>query len=270
MARLILIVLLLLSASCPAATSAETAAPSKTRVLFVGNSLLYVNNLPRMASALAASQPGGPQVETATFVAPGGNLAQRWDDGHAADAMRKGAWEVLVLQERGGLLACMADADKRQEAECRNSQRAHRQFSELAKTRGVRVLLIATWGPDALWQQKLDRGVRTIARGSNAEVLPAGAVLRAYAATHPQAPLFDAGFHTSLQGSLILAAQLYRAITGRDAQARDVTLDFPLLPPNASIKSNAPMESQQQIAGDGKRIVIKADALAPLLQAAKP
>lgn len=269
MARLLLIVLLLLPVSCPAAMSVENAVPSKTRVLFVGNSLIYVNNLPRLVSALAASQPGGPQVETATFVAPGGNLAERWDDSHAADAMRNGAWDVLVLQERGGLLACMADADKRQEPECRNSQRAHRQFAELAKTRGVRVLLIATWGPDALWQRKLDRGVRTIARDSDAKVLPAGTALRAYAATHPQPPLFDAGFHTSLQGSLILAAQLYGAITGHDVQARDVILDFPLLPPNALIKPDARLESQKQLAGDGKRIVIKAAVLAPLLEAAK-
>jgi len=47
-------------------------------------------------------------------------------------------------------------------------------------------------------------------------------------------------------------------------------LDFPLLPPNALVKPDAPLESQEQIAGDGKRIVIKADALAPLVEAAKP
>jgi len=200
MVRLFLIVLLVWPAFCRAATAPDHQAQSITRVLFLGNSLIYVNNLPRMLSALAASQSEGPHIETATFVAPGGNLAERWDDGHAAEAMRNGAWNVLVLQERGGLLACMADVDKRQEPECRNSQRAHRQFVELAKTRRMRVVLLATWGPDALWQQKLDRGVRALARGNDAEVLPAGTVLRAYAATHPQPPLFDAGFHPSLQG----------------------------------------------------------------------
>lgn len=269
MARLLLIVLLWLPAFCPAATPPDNQPQSKARVLFIGNSLIYVNYLPRMLSALAASQPEGPRIETATFVAPGGNLAERWDDGHAAEAMRNGAWDVLVLQERGGLLACMADADTRQAPECRNSQRAHRQFVELAKTRRMRVVLLATWGPDALWQQKLDLGLRALARGNDAEVLPAATVLRAYAATHPQPPLFDAGFHTSVQGSLILAAQLYRFISGRDARARDVILDFPLLPPNALINPDGPLESQPQNAGDGKRIVIKADALAPLIQAAQ-
>ena len=45
---------------------------------------------------------------------------------------------MLVLQERGGLLACMADSGRKSETDCRNSQRAHRQFAALAKTRGIR------------------------------------------------------------------------------------------------------------------------------------
>ncbi|MEO6366225.1 MAG: hypothetical protein ABIO38_09310, partial [Luteimonas sp.] len=126
MARLLLSVLLLLAAPCPPALSADDAARAEIRVLFVGNSLTYVNNLPRMVEALASSQPAGPRIETSTFVAPGGSLDERWKDGHASAAMVNGAWDVLVLQERGGLLACMADADKRQTTECRNSQRAHR------------------------------------------------------------------------------------------------------------------------------------------------
>jgi len=103
--------------------------------------------------------------------------------------------------------------------------------------------LLATWGPDALWQQKLDRGIAAIARSNDAKVLPTGTVLRAYAAAHPQQPLFDTWFHTSLQGSLIIAAQLYRAFSGRDAQARDISIDFPLLPPNALVKPDAPLKA---------------------------
>ena len=52
-----------------------------------------------------------------------------------------------------------------------------------------------------------------------------------------------------------------------DAQARDVTIDFPLLPANALVKADAPMEGQPQLAGNGKRIVVKAEAIAMLLAA---
>ena len=86
--------------------------------------------MPGLLRALAASQSDGPQIETATYVAPGGSVAERWKDGNAAKALRNKKWAVLVLQERGGLLACMADVEQRQESNCRNSQRAHHQFTE--------------------------------------------------------------------------------------------------------------------------------------------
>ena len=97
------------------------------RVLFVGNSLIYVNNLPATLRALAAAQ-AARAITTATFVAPGGTVADRWKDGHAAAALR-GQWDAIVLQERGGLLACMVDAEQRAQGECRASERAHRQFA---------------------------------------------------------------------------------------------------------------------------------------------
>ena len=220
--------------------------------------------------ALAAAQAAPVRITTATFVAPGGTVAERWKDGHAAAALRGGKWDAIVLQERGGLLACMVDAEQRTQGGCRASERAHKQFATLAGERGARTLLLATWGPDEAWQLKLDRAIRQLASRTSAEVVPAGSVLRAYAAQHPQTPTFPDKVHPNLPATLIMAAQLYRAITGADAQARDVTLDFPLLPANALIKADAPMEGQPQLAGNGKRIVVKADAIAMLLEASKP
>lgn len=74
----------------------------------------------------------------------------------------------------------------------------------------------------------------------------------------------------SIQTSLIVAAQVYQALTGRDAQAVDISIDFALLPVNALVKPDTPLEHQPQLAGDGKVVVIKADLVAPLLRATKP
>ena len=269
----LLLPLLLCGVAAGAAESTATAAtvaPREVRVLFVGNSLVYVNNLPATLRALAAAQATPVRITTATYVAPGGTVAERWKDGHAAAALRGGKWDAIVLQERGGLLACMVDAEQRTQGGCRASERAHKQFATLAGERGARTLLLATWGPDEAWQLKLDRAIRQLASRTSAEVVPAGSVLRAYAAQHPQTPTFPDKVHPNLPATLIMAAQLYRAITGDDAQARDVTIDFPLLPANASINADAPMEGQPQLAGDGQRILVKADAIAMLLEASKP
>jgi len=270
-ASLLLIAMLLFGHAVPAvATEQGAGTPHKLRVLFIGNSLTYVNNLPATLRALAAAQPTPTHITTATFVAPGGTVAERWKDGHAAAALRGGKWDAVVLQERGGLLACLVDAEQRQQGECRAAERAHKQFAELAKANGARTLLLATWGPDEAWQLKLDRAIKQLASRTSTEIVPAGSTLRAYAAKHSQEATFPDKVHPSLPATLIMAAQLYRAITASDAQAHDVTIDFPLLPPNALVKAEVPLEQQSQLAGDGKRFVLKAEAIAPLLEAAKP
>ncbi len=262
-------VCLLLLCSLFVPLRAQPATPARElRVVFVGNSLTYVNNLPATLRALAAAQPHPVKIVTATFVAPGGTVAERWKDGVAPAALRDGHWDVLVLQERGGLLACLVDAEQRMQSECRASERAHKDFSTLAASAGTRTLLLATWGPDEAWQLKLDRAIRQLSVRTSSQVVPAGSTLRAWATRHSQEATFPDKVHPSVPATLIMAAQLYRAITGSDAQAGDVTLDFALLPPNAAVKPGTPLEGQPQVAGDGHRTVVKADAMAALLAAA--
>lgn len=273
---LTLLALVVLSAASPVgfAATPEPARP-ELRVLFVGNSLTYTNNLPGLLRALAAAQPDGPRIVTATYAAPGGTIGERWKDGEASAALDAQHWDAIVLQERGGLLACMVEREQRQQSQCRNSERAHEHFAQQAASRGARTLLLATWGPDEAWQLKLDRAIRLLASritpgDRSATIVPAGSTLRQFAARHSQAETFPDGAHPSTQASLIMAAQLYRALTGSDAQAVDLTIDFALLPANALVKPDAPLEQQPQLAGDGGRLVIKAATVAPLLEAATP
>ena len=250
-----------------AAFGAVSERPTQ-RVLFVGNSLVYVQNVPGLLRALSKAQAGGPIIETATFVAPGGTLAERWKDGAAAKAIREQKWDVVVLQERGGILACLASAQRRQEPECRASERAHKQFADLAKSRGARVLMYGTWGPDASWQQNIDRGQALVARSSGAELVELGEMLRAQDKRQPSTPMFSDGIHASLEGAVMIATRLYRGIVGSAPKAADLALDFALLPPNASIKPESPIEQQPQLAAKGKPALVPADSIAGLLAVA--
>jgi hypothetical protein len=253
-----------------AQSPAPAPAPKTYRVMFVGNSLTYVNNLPAMVRALAAAQPTPVRIETQTFVAPGGSLAERWKDGAAAKALGEGHWDALVLQERGGLLACMVDPEQRSSSECRLSDRAHRDFAARAKAVGARTYVLATWGPDDSWQARLDRAAKQMAARIDADVIPAGTTLRHYANQHGEKKTFPDGTHPSVPATVIMAAQVYRALVGSDAQAADITIDFWLLPPNAALQPAHPIESQPHLQGDGKRMVFAAAAVAPLLAEAKP
>jgi hypothetical protein len=253
-----------------APSTPEAPAPKRTvRVLFVGNSLVYVNDLPATLRALAASQPAPVAIETQTFVAPGGTIAERWKDGAVSRALAAGHWDALVLQERGGLLACMVDAEQRTSAECRASQRAHQDFAAQAKAAGARTYVLATWGPDAAWQVKLDRAAKQLAGRIDAQIVPAGPALRAYAAKHGEEATFPDTIHPSVPATLIMAVQLHRAIVGTEPVPADVTLDFALLPARAAVQSDTPMETQPQLKGSGRKVVVKADAMALLIAASR-
>lgn len=249
------------------AVPANAAERPVLRVLVVGNSLTYTNNLPGLLRALADTQDDGPTISTTTYVLPGADLAWHWRNGTVAKAIDQGHWDALVLQERGGILACLADSQHRGEPECLASSRAHRQFAELAGKKGIRVVLLGTWGPDATWQGNLDRGLRSVARSTRAAPVFAGTLLRAYASSHPKQSLFtDASLHPTLSASLIVAASLYRELAARPAQARDLVLDFPLRPDARQLQGTTPMEPDPAFAGERK--TLPAATMAPLLQAA--
>jgi hypothetical protein len=157
------------------------AAANPCRVLFVGNSLTYVNDLPSTLRALAAAQPTPVRSKRRPSSRRAAPLAERWNDGKASAALGAGHWDAVVLQERGGLLACMVDGEQRSQPECRASERAHRDFAARAKAAGTKTYVLATWGPDDTWQTKLDRAAKQLARRIDADIIPAGTALRALA-----------------------------------------------------------------------------------------
>lgn len=121
-----------------AASSASASADLPERVLFVGNSLTYVGNLPAVFSSLAAAN--GREIQSDMIVRGGATLAQRLADGSVARALTSRAYSFVVLQERGGELTCSFGHDA-----CIRSRQAIVQLAHLAEAKGARVLLLGTY-----------------------------------------------------------------------------------------------------------------------------
>jgi hypothetical protein len=249
-----------------AATPVANTTTPPVQVLVLGNSLSYVNDLPALLNGLDGVQLGPVHFHAELLAAPGGDLAGRWRDGVAARELASGRWQVLVLQERGGTLACMAKPQQRGEPACLASIAAHHDFARLARARGMRVLLLGTWGPDAIWQAQLSRGLRQLAGMVDAEPVDAGALLRDQAKADPAVPLTSDNIgHPTLDGSLVMALALYRQLAGHPAVAADFELRAAMLPPNARVRPDALLSAQQAVAGDGRVTRIEAARLRRLL-----
>src|SRR5688572_5273989 len=69
------------------------------RVLIIGNSLTAANDLPGMIEAVAAAARPAIVIECATIALPNYGLEEHWKDGRALEAIRRGGWTHVILQQ---------------------------------------------------------------------------------------------------------------------------------------------------------------------------
>ena len=68
-----------------------------TRVLFIGNSLTYTNDLPDMVRVMADS--AGTPLVTGMAAGGGMSLEDHWTQGDAREMVASRRWDVVVLQQ---------------------------------------------------------------------------------------------------------------------------------------------------------------------------
>jgi len=73
------------------------AQPKELRVLFIGNSYTYVNDVPRTVAGLAGAS--GNVLHYEQHTEGGWTLEMHWNSDITLKKIRKGGWDVVVLQE---------------------------------------------------------------------------------------------------------------------------------------------------------------------------
>ena len=97
-ARLIACVSLMVVAGCRSSAGSTCGTGACTRVLFLGNSFTYVNNLPSTFAKLAES--GGHPVQWVMVANGGETLAQHAASSDSRDKIASQGWTYVVLQEQ--------------------------------------------------------------------------------------------------------------------------------------------------------------------------
>lgn len=190
-----------------------TVPTPEERILFVGNSLTFANDLPRKVRELSEHHTAA-HVESAAVAFPNFSLEDHWNDGRARRRLLSGSWTLVVMQQgpSGG-------------AEGRRVLRTYaKRFGELAKSRGARVALYQVW-PARQRLADLDAVIEShviAAREAGGSVIPVGAAWRLALRRNPGIPLYGRdGFHPSPAGTYLAALVFRRWITG--APSRGVT-----------------------------------------------
>lgn len=202
----------------------------KLRVLFLGNSYTYVNNLPQMLADMAASV--GDTVEFDSN-APGGHTLQ----GHSTNAtslakIAQGNWHYVVLQEQSQLPSF---PDPQVSAQvypyARKLDSLIRVSSPCAET-----VFYMTWGrkngdadncgfwPPVCTYEGMDSLLRLrymyMAEQNEGIVSPVGAVWRYLRQNHPTVNLYSAdNSHPDVPGTYAAALSFYTVLFHKDPTA---------------------------------------------------
>ena len=152
------------------------AAP--LRVLFVGNSYTFFNNLPVLVHRIAEATPGR-RIDTDQVTFPGWTLQRHWLEGPAPRRIREGRRDVVVLQE----FSTRPITDPGQFA-------AYAQlFNTVVRKAGARPVLYMTWARRFAPQNQsiLTNAYRRVGKAIKAPVAPCGEAWRRWLAA-PDAP----------------------------------------------------------------------------------
>ncbi|PYQ49228.1 MAG: hypothetical protein DMF59_14080, partial [Acidobacteria bacterium] len=165
-------------------------------VLFLGNSLTYFNEMPRMTARIGARE--SPPLLVDAVTESGADLEDLWFRTDALKHIWQSHWDYVVIQERGGSGA----HDQ--------GDLFHRylgKFADEVRKSGATPLLFMTWYERYPAEQ--EAFMRGAARRARVQLLPVGLAWK-----HE----FDwDGVHPNLAGSYLIACSLYSVVYKKPA-----------------------------------------------------
>ncbi len=205
------------------ASDVDAGSTAPLHVLFVGNSLTSVNDLPNVLSRIAATAGQPPTIETEQIIAGGATLWQHLHGGVAAARIAQGGLTHVVLQGQSSEPLDRSDFAS-----------VAVQLGEMAEQAGAIPVYFDTWAPN-MAQNTLSsplygafyigrsmaqdyftqRYAEAAAHFPDGVVACAGEAFRIAFEYTPGIPVQQSdGVHPTLAGTYLAAATFYVALTG--------------------------------------------------------
>jgi hypothetical protein len=185
-----------------AAVAAGAAESRPARVLFIGNSLTYTGDIPTRFANLARAMGHPVEVESVSF--PAFSLTDHWVDGRALSAIRRGGWDLVVLQQ---------GTSAHEEGRTELVEYARRFAPEIRKV-GARPALYMAWPlsdrpgdfPDAIVSYRL------AAKAVDGLLLPVGEAWLRVLSKSKRTKLYTDAIHPSSIGGDLCVLTIYLSI----------------------------------------------------------
>jgi hypothetical protein len=188
------------------------------RILVIGNSRTFYNDMPAMVRKIADSADAPVKYQLVVHAVPAETLEGHWNNRHV-QSLLDDEWDTVIIQAES---AAHVGA---------NSERFLDYGGRLvdkAKVGGANPKLLVTWvyGAQLLHRSGLDDGYyrqiqqdhAQLAREAGAELINAGAIWRAFDNADLPFALYTDGNHPSLSGSYLTGLVVYMHLSGNSAE----------------------------------------------------
>lgn len=200
-----LLFILLLFATTGSAVQAT--GKDSLRLLFIGNSLTYSNDLPALLEELGKQD--GKTISYTSLLYPNYSLEDHWNEGKAANEIETGNYDFVIMQQ--GPSAAPASQVLLLEFVTK--------FAELCKKANVRPVVYMVW-PSKARSFDMDNVIRShknAAGRTNTVLAPAGLAWKyAWQQDETLTLYSEDDFHPSLMGTVLAAMTIYGSLTMKD------------------------------------------------------
>jgi hypothetical protein len=211
-------------------SSGSGAGRTALRVLFVGNSYTYVNDVPSLLAKISTSVEAGPLIETDALVEGGQSLAGHLANPEVATRIAQGGWTHVVLQGQSLEFAPAEPAAL---------------LGQMVVAAGATPTWFVTWArapqspeydsPDSWVRYFNNAEMQDYATYSYAQAAAhtpgsllscVGEAFRDCLSDHPEIALHQSDWsHATLAGSYLAASTFYVALTGEPVPAQSSVPD---------------------------------------------
>ncbi|MBL7741669.1 MAG: hypothetical protein JNK14_20790 [Chitinophagaceae bacterium] len=173
------------------------------RILFVGNSLTYTNDLPAMIKEIG--ELDGVTITYHSFLYPDYSLEDHWNDGKVKAEIEKNHYDFVVAQQGPSALP---------ESQVLLMESA-RKLADLCNKHRTKLALYMVW-PSKARAFDHDNVILSYTKAANATsslLCPAGQAWKYAWEKDPGLPLYSPdNFHPSVTGSVLAALTIYAAL----------------------------------------------------------
>jgi hypothetical protein len=175
------------------------------KVLFIGNSLTYANDLPEMVQIVG--EAAGHEIAVRSVAIGNYSLEDHWLRGDAQEAIQAADWDVVVLQQGPSSLAINKI----------HLKEWTQRFDTIIRAQGARPALYMVW-PEASRPAAFNAVTDAYTKAADAVqgmLFPVGEAWRAAWSTDPGLVFYGPdGFHPTELGSALAALVIFQQLFG--------------------------------------------------------